>query len=195
MTLTDVLRKKTKKILEVVSVYFLKIGLTPNFITLFGLLGSVVAAVFVVGGKFFYGGLIIALISPFDAIDGMMARILDTKSLYGCLLDSLIDRYSEMILLLGLLLNFMYTDNNLGIIFTYFALSGSFLVSYIRARVEGLGFEVKIGILTRVERMIVLVICLLIRQPLAAVVLIALLGNFTALQRFWYARTKLLINK
>jgi CDP-diacylglycerol---glycerol-3-phosphate 3-phosphatidyltransferase len=195
MTLTDVLRKKTKKFLQVVSAYLLKIGLTPNFITLFGLLGSVVAAVFVFGGKFFYGGLIIALISPFDAIDGMMARMLDTKSLYGCLLDSLIDRYSEMILLLGLLLNFMYTDNYLGIIFTYFALSGSFLVSYIRARVEGLGFEVKIGILTRVERMIVLVICLLIRQPLVAVVLIALLGNFTAFQRFWYARTKLLINK
>jgi CDP-diacylglycerol---glycerol-3-phosphate 3-phosphatidyltransferase len=195
MNLTDVLRKKSIKILNVFSAHFLKIGLTPNFITLLGLVGAMIAAVFIIRGQFFFGGFIVALISPLDAIDGTMARLSNSKCKYGCLLDSLIDRCSEMVLLLGLLLNFTFAENTLGIIFTYLALCGSFLVSYIRARAEGLGLEVKIGLLTRLERMVLLVVCLLVSQPLVGVVLIALLGNFTALQRFWYARTKLNVNE
>jgi len=194
MTLTDVLRKKTKNILIVVSAFFLKIGLTPNFVTIFGLVGTMIASVIIVRGYYFYGGLLVALMSALDAIDGTMARLLDSTGKFGCLLDSLIDRCSEMVLLLGILLNFTFAQNMLGIISSYLALCGSFLVSYIRARAEGLGLEVRIGILTRVERMVILVICLLISQPLVGVLLVAVLGNFTALQRLWYVRS-ILINK
>jgi len=154
-----------------------------------GLLGNIGAALFISKGKFIIGGIIALAVGTFDAIDGTMARLLGEPSKFGCLFDSLIDRYSEMTLLLGILVYFSSINNNTGIILVYLALCGSFLVSYIRARAEGLGVEVRKGILTRVERLLILVISLLFRQPLMGVLIIALLGNFTALQRLWFVRT------
>ena len=188
MTITDFLRKKFQKILITVSSFLLKVGLTPNLITLLGLLGNIGAALFISKGKFIIGGIIALAVGTFDAIDGTMARLSGEPSKFGCLLDSLIDRYSEMTLLLGILVYFSSINDNTGIILVYLALCGSFLVSYIRARAEGLGVEVRKGILTRVERLLILVICLLFRQPLMGVLIIALLGNFTALQRLWFVR-------
>ena len=189
MTITDFLRKKFQKILLTVSSCLLKIGLMPNLITLLGLLGNIGAALFISKGKFVIGGIIALAMGTFDAIDGTMARLLGEPSKFGCFFDSLIDRYSEMTLLLGIVVYFSSIDNNIGIILVYLALCGSFLVSYIRARAEGLGVEVRKGILTRVERLLILVISLLFRQPLMGVLIIALLGNFTALQRLWFVRT------
>jgi len=195
MTITDFLRKKFQKILITVSSFLLKAGLTPNLITLLGLLGNIGAALFISKGKFIIGGIIALAVGTFDAIDGTMARLSGEPSKFGCLLDSLIDRYSEMTLLLGILVYFSSINNNTGIILVYLALCGSFLVSYIRARAEGLGVEVRKGILTRVERLLILVICLLFRQPLMGVLIIALLGNFTALQRLWFVRAYFIENQ
>jgi len=189
MTITDFLRKKFNKTLVFVSSLFLKTGLTPNFVTLFGLLGNIGAALFIADGKLVIGGVIASLAGMFDAIDGTMARLLGEPSKFGCLFDSLIDRYSEMTLLFGILVYFSSTNNNTGIFLVYLALCGSFLVSYIRARAEGLGVEVKTGILTRVERLFILVLSLYFKQPLIGVLIIALLGNFTALQRLWFVRS------
>ena len=188
MTITDFLRKKFQKILITVSSFLLKVGLTPNLITLLGLLGNIGAALFISKGKFIIGGIIALAMGTFDAIDGTMARLSGKPSKFGCLFDSLIDRYSEMTLLLGILVYFSSINDNTGIILVYLALCGSFLVSYIRARAEGLGVEVRKGILTRVERLLIIVISLLFRQPLMGVLIIALLGNFTALQRLWFVR-------
>jgi len=188
MTITDFLRKKFQKILITVSSFLLKVGLTPNLITLLGLLGNIGAALFISKGKFIIGGIIALAVGTFDAIDGTMARLSGKPSKFGCLFDSLIDRYSEMTLLLGILVYFSSINNNTGIILVYLALCGSFLVSYIRARAEGLGVEVRKGILTRVERLLIIVISLIFRQPLMGVLIIALLGNFTALQRLWFVR-------
>jgi len=189
MTITDFLRKKFKKVLISLSSFFLKAGLTPNSITLLGLLGNIVAALFISKGKFLMGGIIASIAGTFDAIDGTMARLSGESSKFGCLLDSLIDRYSEMTLLLGILVYFSSKNNSTGIILVYLALCGSFLVSYIRARAGGLGVEVKKGILTRVERLIILILSLFFNQPLIGVLIIALLGNFTALQRLWFVQT------
>lgn len=189
MTITDFLRKKFNKTLVFVSSLFLKTGLTPNSVTLIGLLGNIGAALLIANGKLVIGGVIASLAGMFDAIDGTMARLLGEPSKFGCLFDSLIDRYSEMTLLFGILVYFSSTNNNIGIFLVYLALCGSFLVSYIRARAEGLGVEVKTGILTRVERLFILVLSLFIKQPLIGVLIIALLGNFTALQRLWFVRS------
>lgn len=188
MTITDFLRERFQKILNSISSFFLKAGLTPNLITLLGLLGNIGAALFISKGKFIIGGIVALVVGSFDAIDGTMARLSGEPSRFGCLFDSLIDRYSEMTLLLGILIHFLSVNHNTGIILVYLALCGSFLVSYIRARAEGLGVEVTKGILTRVERLLILVISLLFRQPLMGVLIIALLGNFTALQRLWFVR-------
>ena len=195
MTITDFLRKKFQKILITVSSFLLKVGLTPNLITLLGLLGNIGAALFISKGKFIIGGIIALAVGTFDAIDGTMARLSGKPSKFGCLFDSLIDRYSEMTLLLGILVYFSSINDNTGIILVYLALCGSFLVSYIRARAEGLGVEVRKGILTRVERLLILVISLLFRQPLMGVLVIALLANFTALQRVWFVRDYFIENQ
>ena len=188
MTITDFLRKKFQKILITVSSFLLKAGLTPNLITLLGLLGNIGAALFLSKGEFIIGGIIALAAGTFDAVDGTMARLSGEPNKFGCLFDSLIDRYSEMTLLLGILVYFSSINNDIGIILAYLALCGSFHVPYIRARAEGLGLEVRKGILTRVERIIILVISLLFRQPLMGVLIIAILGNFTALQRLWFVR-------
>jgi len=189
MTITDFLRKKFNKILVFVSSFLLKTGLTPNIVTLLGFIGNVGAALFIANGKFIIGGVIASLSGMFDAVDGTMARLLGEPSKFGCLFDSLMDRYSEMVLLFSILVFFSSTNNNTGIFLVYLALCGSFLVSYIRARAEGLGVEVKVGILTRVERLFVLVLSLFFNQPLTGVLILALLGNFTALQRLWFVRS------
>ena len=195
MTITDFLRKKFQKILILISSFFLKAGLTPNLITLLGLLGNIGAALFISKGNFIIGGVVALVAGTFDAIDGTMARLSGEPSKFGCFFDSLIDRYSEMTLLLGILVHFSSINNNTGIILVYLALCGSFLVSYIRARAEGLGVEVRKGILTRVERLLILVISLLFRQPLMGVLVIALLANFTALQRVWFVRDYFIENQ
>ena len=189
MTVTDVLRKIFKKPLIAVSTFLLKVGFTPNSITLIGLAGTVASAILIAEGIYFYGGLTAAFMGALDAVDGTMARLSGEPGKLGCLFDSLIDRYSESVLLFGFLIDFISAQNTFGIIMVYLALCGSFLVSYIRARAEGLGLAVKIGILTRVERLILLVISLFIGRPLVGAVIIAVLGNLTALQRFWYARS------
>ena len=189
MTITDFLRKRFNKTLVFVSSFLLKTGLTPNIVTLLGFIGNVGAALFIANGKFIMGGVIASLSGMFDAVDGTMARLSGEPSKFGCLFDSLMDRYSEMVLLFSILVYFSSTNNRTGIILVYLALCGSFLVSYIRARAEGLGVEVKVGILTRVERLFVLVLSLFFNQPLIGVLILALLGNFTALQRLWFVRS------
>jgi CDP-diacylglycerol--glycerol-3-phosphate 3-phosphatidyltransferase len=178
-----------------ISTFLLNAGLTPNFITLLGLMGNIGASLFLSRGQFITGGLIALFSGTFDAIDGTMARLSDVPTKFGCLLDSLIDRYSEMTLLLGILIHFTSVNNDGGIVLIYLALCGSFLVPYIRARAEGLGIEIRNGILTRVERLLILVISLLFKQPMVGVIIIAVLGNFTALQRLWFVRTYLKENQ
>ena len=112
-----------------------------------------------------------------------MARLRGEPSDFGAFVDSVSDRYAEFITFGGLLYYFLSQENYPGVMVTFAATAGSVLVSYVKARAEGLGFTAKVGILTRVERYIVLIPLLIFNQPFIAVVLIALLGNITAFQR------------
>jgi CDP-diacylglycerol--glycerol-3-phosphate 3-phosphatidyltransferase len=117
-----------------------------------------------------------------------MARLRGDPSDFGGFVDSVSDRYAEFITFGGLLYYFLSQDNFAGVMVTFAATAGSVLVSYVKARAEGLGFTAKVGILTRVERYFVLIPLLILNQPFLAVVLIALLGNLTAFQRIIYVR-------
>lgn len=192
MTISDQLRKGTKRIIDPIALWFNKLGISANQISFAGFLGNVIASIFLSTGKIFTGGIIASIMCPLDVIDGAVARVSGNVSPYGAMVDSTLDRYSEIVLLLGLLLYFLENNNRDGVILVFLALCGSFLVSYIRARGEGLDLEIKAGLLTRVERMIVLILSLLIGKPLYGVMLIAILGNITAFQRFWIARKMLL---
>lgn len=182
------LRKTFSGILDGIAGFLLGLGLKPNHITLAGLCGNVVAALLIGSGHLVWGGVTAALMGPLDAVDGAMARKLGTPTRFGGFLDSVIDRYDELLLLGGVLVFFTREANTAGIYLTYAATVGSVLVSYMRARAEALGFDGKVGLLTRVERYIILVIGLLLNLTIYSVGIIAVLGNATAIERLFYVK-------
>jgi CDP-diacylglycerol--glycerol-3-phosphate 3-phosphatidyltransferase len=134
------------------------------------------------------GGIWIALMTPVDALDGTMARLRGESSDFGAFVDSVSDRYSELIIYGGLLYHFLQLGEPLGGLLTFAAAAGSVLVSYVKARAEGLGYEAKVGLLTRAERYIVLAPSLIFNELYIGLGILAVFANITALQRVWYVR-------
>ena len=117
-----------------------------------------------------------------------MARLRGDPSDFGAFVDSVSDRYAEMAILGGLMYYFATHGNALGSTLAFAAAAGSILVSYVKARAESLNYEAKVGVLTRMERYMVLAPLLVFNQPIIALWILAVLGNFTALQRIWFVR-------
>ena len=184
-TFSDSLRVRFKGLLDPVGAFLNRLGILPNTMTLLGLVGNLIAAVLLARGNITLGGLVVLLVAPIDALDGTMARLRGTPSRFGGFLDSVIDRYSDLIILGGLLYYFTQQQNGTAVLLAYAAAAGTVLVSYIKARAESAGYKVSGGLMTRVERYIVLVPFLLLNRPLIALWLLAVLANFTALQRLW----------
>ena len=187
-TLTEYLREFFKGILTPIAGFFNRLGLYPNTITLAGLIGSTVGAIFVARGDFLVGGLILLAMGPIDALDGAMARLRGEPSDFGAFVDSVTDRYSELIIMGGLLAYYLIVNEPLFAGLVFIAAVGSVMVSYTRARAEALGFSAKVGILTRMERYIVLIPSILLGYPHIGLGIVALLANITALQRILYVR-------
>jgi len=181
--LEKVLRKTFKGLLDGVASFFLKIGLTPNAVTLLGLAGSIGAAVLIALGMPLWGGIVLLLMAPLDAVDGAMARLSGKSSKFGAFLDSVIDRYSELFIYAAILYMFFEQGNFLGVMVCFAAASGAVLVSYTRARAEALGFDAKVGVMTRVERSIVMIVGLLFGIIVISLVIIAVLAHLTAMMR------------
>jgi len=189
-TFSDKLRIIFKGIIDPIGAFLNRLGITPNAITLLGLAGTTIGAYVISQGKMTLGGIILLLFVFVDVLDGTMARLRGESSDFGGFVDSVSDRYAEFITFGGLLYYFLAHQNYLGVMITFIATAGSVLVSYVKARAEGLGFTAKVGILTRVERYLVLIPLLVFNQPFIAVVLIALLGNITAFQRIVFVRAQ-----
>lgn len=189
-TFTDQLRKIFKGVLDPTGAFLNRVGLTPNAITLLGLVGTTFGAYVISQGEMTKGGIILFVSVLVDALDGTMARLRGESSDFGGFVDSVSDRYAEFITFGGLLYFFLTQENYAGVVVSFAATAGSVLVSYVKARAEGLGFTAKVGILTRVERYIVLIPLLVFNQPFIAVAVIAVLGNITALQRILHVRVQ-----
>ena len=208
MNYRDWLQQVIYKIINPVVRGMIKIGITPNFITTTGLVLNIVAAgVFVYAGKYtdskedlslvgWMGGLIL-FAGLFDMMDGRVARLGNMSSTFGALYDSVLDRYSELFTLQGYLV---------GSIITFLALIGSLMVSYVRARAEGLGLECKVGFMQRPERVVLTALgalfcgifsdCTLFDPMLILIVpmaVIAVFANLTAFVRL--AHCYKLLNK
>ena len=179
-----------KKILDPIGAFLNRTGLTPNAITLLGLLGTTIGAYILSQGNMFWGGVVLFLSVIVDVFDGTMARLRGEPSDFGAFVDSVSDRYAEFITFGGLLYYFLTQQNYPGVVITFAATAGSVLVSYVKARAEGLGFTAKVGILTRFERYFVLIPLLIFNQPFLAVCVIAVLGNITAFQRIFHVRAQ-----
>lgn len=142
----------------------IKLGITPNMITFFGFLLNVLSTVVLILGAEYgdrtdhkyiaYAGLIILLGGAMDMVDGRLARMSNQDSSYGALFDSVLDRYSELIMFLGFCYYFVTQDYLLTSIFCFIAMIGSIMVSYTRARAEGLGVKASVGLMQRPERII-----------------------------------------
>ena len=157
---------------------------TPSVATAVGLGIAVIAAYFVYQGEFFIGGVLVLFGSAFDLLDGGIARATGRVSRRGALMDSVFDRVSELTVLIGLAM--YYTSgpdtNQWGVLLAFVAMSGSLMVSYVRARAEGLGVKGTAGFLTRPERVVIMVVCLLIGYPMAS---LWILGVGTPLSAAW----------
>jgi CDP-diacylglycerol--glycerol-3-phosphate 3-phosphatidyltransferase len=187
-TFTDYLRLWFKWVLDPLGAFFNRLGITPNMMTVLGLLGNAFGAYYLAMGHMLTGGLLVLLMTPIDALDGTMARLRGEPSDFGAFVDSVSDRYSELIIYAGLLYHFLNTSDRLGGMLVFGAAAGSVLVSYVKARAEGLGYGAKVGILTRVERYLVLAPSLVFNQLYIGLGIIAIFANITAIQRIWFVR-------
>ncbi len=189
--MTDFLRKIFGSLLNIVASRLLSIGLTADLVTVLGVFGNFLAAWFIARGELLTGGLLVLGFGLFDAIDGSMARLRGTETRFGAFLDSVLDRYSELAIFFGILVFSIQASNPINCFLVFIAASASVLVSYIRARAQSLGIDARIGILTRVERYLVIVPSLLFNRPDVGLWIIAILGNITAFQRIWYVRQQM----
>ncbi len=173
-----------------------RIGMTPNSLTLFGLVIAGVGAYLASIGQFWGAGAVLVFAAVFDLFDGALARATDRVTVFGAMLDSVIDRVSEAIVLLGLLVYYLDRDDDVGIVLVYLAFVFSVLVSYARARSEGLGVDCTVGVMTRPERVIVMAVGLVGGHwapniLLAALGIIVALSALTSIQRVLHAKAAL----
>ncbi|NLX35284.1 MAG: CDP-alcohol phosphatidyltransferase family protein [Chloroflexi bacterium] len=183
---TDWLRRISRGLLDPVSRGLCSIGIKANTVTLLGGLFNIVVGVVIAFGRLPLGGALLILAAGFDALDGSMARQLGRPTRFGAFLDSTLDRVSEIAIFGGLLWHYMAQGQALYVLLSFLALAGSVLVSYTRARAEGLDIECKVGWFTRVERSLLTIVALIADvMPYALWVLVV--GTwFTSGQRMWH---------
>lgn len=187
-TLTEHMRVWFKGVLDPIAGVLNRIGITPNAMTMLGLLMNIVAAWFLSQGQMLLGGLLVVIGGPFDALDGTMARLRGEASDFGAFVDSVTDRYSELFILGGLTYYFAQQQDWTSVLGCYIAAAGSVLVSYTKARADSLKFDANTGVLTRMERYLIMAPLLLFSLPIPAVWIVAVFANITALQRIWKVR-------
>ena len=178
-----------KSLLNPVVRLLVKIGVPPTAVPVTGLLITLVASYFVYRGYFLLGGVILIVGSLFDAVDGSIARLTDSSSKGGAALDSILDRVGEILVLTAVLAGKAGSEHDSMLYIVPAAMGGSLLVSYIRARAEGLGIECKVGLFTRTERLVLIIAGIVFSHFWGTDVLlwscaaIAVGSWFTALQR------------
>jgi CDP-diacylglycerol--glycerol-3-phosphate 3-phosphatidyltransferase len=188
MTFADKMRIWFRWYLNPIAGFFNHLGIRPNTVTLIGLMGTIGCAVLIALGHMTWAGILLLIMGPVDAMDGALARLRNEASEWGAFVDAVTDRYSELFLFLGFLIYYMLHANAAGVILAYLAAAGSVLVSYIKARADASKLDANVGLLTRVERYIVLIPGLIFNLPLLVLIIIAVLANFTAMQRILRVR-------
>jgi CDP-diacylglycerol--glycerol-3-phosphate 3-phosphatidyltransferase len=158
----------------------------PNLLTLLGLFINIFAAVLFAKGMFTWAGLVVLFAGIFDMVDGEVARRTGRVTRFGAFFDSVIDRYSDVVLLLGLVVWYAKLDRIFYAGLVVMSLIGSIMTSYTRARAESLIPACKVGFLERPERIVLLIIGALTDRIGAAMWVMAVLSNWTVSQRIWY---------
>lgn len=200
--------------------WLIKHKVTPNMVTTIGLVGNAAAAAIIINAAntcsyhnpnyllILISGLLIVAFSLFDMLDGQVARMGGMTSTFGAMYDSVLDRYCELLMFGSISYFLLMTGSPAGSLLAFLALMGSVMVSYVRARAEGLGIECKIGFMQRPERVVVTAVALIVTgiwgicisgyngaRPnvvlVIAMAVIALFANLTALARLYHSAVKL----
>lgn len=171
------------RILEPVARFFNNLGLTANAVTVFGFVLTVAVAAVLAAGHTQLAGVLFIVTLAFDAVDGTLARLTGTSSPFGAFLDSTLDRWAEIAIYGALVWNFLVLNDDRGVLLAVAALAASLMVSYTRARAEGIGVPCKEGLLTRFERLVILIVGLIFDLTPWALGIIAVLAAVTAVQR------------
>lgn len=200
MNYRDYLQKLIYTLINPIIKGMIKMGITPNMVTTIGFVGNVVAAFLFIHASQLtpismgfswigWGGAILLFSGLFDMMDGRLARLCNMSTTFGAFWDSTLDRYSELFSLFGITLYLMTASGIWAGVITFLALVGSIMVSYVRARAEGLGIECKVGLMQRPERVVVTALAAIITGMtsnlwwlIGGMTLIAVLANITA---FW----------
>ena len=164
--------------------FFAGLGVTPNMATLIGFGLNVIVAVVLASGYPRAAGVMLLIASAFDMVDGAIARSTGKTSSFGGFLDSTVDRYSEIVVYIGLLVWLNSTnDDHLGSLLVLVSATGALMISYARARAEAIGLKASVGLVARPERVILLAICLILNLPLVALWILAVATHLTAVWR------------
>ena len=186
-TLTDRVRKLTGESLARVGTAFYRAGVHPDTITILGLVVVALAAALIGTGQLQVAGIVLLLGLPLDALDGAVARAMNRQGHFGGLLDSTLDRYADGLIFGALGYYFATQEQPEYLILALAALLGSYAVSYVRARAGEAGISVKVGLFTRMERVVVILVALLVPALLVPGLWVLAVGtNITALQRVWF---------
>ncbi len=191
----NVLRKWTGYVIQPIAKRIAALGITANMLTIVGLFFGIGAGISIALGHLKTAAALILIGGSFDMMDGAVARAANKNTPFGALLDSVVDRYSEGTIFLGIAIYFFTGGMIGGIALTCLALIGAFLVSYVRARAEGLDLECKVGIMQRPERVIILFLGVIFQAILAVKVsplilalwVLVIFSHITVLQRVAFA--------
>lgn len=181
----DRLRYQTRGLTQWLGQQGLRLGLHPDLVTILGLVVVAIAAWLAAGGQFLAAGIVFLLATPLDALDGAIAREMNRKNRFGKLLDSTLDRYADGFMFFGIAYYYAASGQMTVMAVAIAALIGAYLVSYVRARAEGLGIGsiIKDGIFDRLTRIVILIIMLLTGWVIPGLVILAVGSHLTALQR------------
>jgi CDP-diacylglycerol--glycerol-3-phosphate 3-phosphatidyltransferase len=187
LTLTDLLRARTHFITDPIVSFLARYRLSPDVLTVAGFLAHLLFAWLIATEQFLLAAVAITLLAPLDALDGALSRKLGRKQDgFGAFLDSTLDRLAEIILFGGFIYYYVEQDDPLWLAVAYVAITGSLMVSYVRARAEALGYDCKVGILSRLERYTALVVFLVLNRPEIALAILAVFTYITLVQRMFH---------
>jgi CDP-diacylglycerol--glycerol-3-phosphate 3-phosphatidyltransferase len=195
---SESLRPKAAKILQPIGRTLIRLHITANMITFFGFLLAAISGLLAATGNLVWSGIFLLIAAPMDAFDGTVARLSGSaKSKFGAFWDSTLDRYSESLVLLGVLTYGLSRNNDWIVMLAAVTIFGSLLVSYARSRAETLGVDCKVGIMTRLER-VAITILMLVLNPLYPDVpiliglgLMAVFTNVTVIMRIVHVRREM----
>lgn len=192
MTFTSLIGVTCNKVIVGIVGILKALGIHPNALTLIGLLINIGAAVLLAQGRFFAAGWVITGAAIFDMVDGRVARETNQVTRFGGFFDSVIDRYSDLGLLMGLLVYYANINRPFYVVLTAIVMTASVMISYTRSRAENTIPKCKVGFLERPERIVLLIIGALFNRIPAVLWVIAVLGNITVIHRmiFTWQETK-----